>query len=109
MQQTLNKVMRYPEGTMSRRNWLILKKSKGATVRAVTTRMVDKEAREQEYLHRQKNNVPWGNPNYPTTKAYLERKALLEAGFFTTNHSLTDGEVSYDITKTEFDYFNQLP
>lgn len=104
----LNKVIRYPEGTMTRQEWLKLMKVKGWTAEETKLRNYAAEEKLTEDLWRRKMNVPLGNPNYPTTKAYLEDKAKLAAGIYKTEYCLRMGNSSYEITKTEFDYFNSL-
>lgn len=54
---TLNKVFRYPEGVMSRREWLNMWRIKGATVEEKKTRNY---AAEENFLH----SVQYGQKRY---------------------------------------------
>lgn len=105
----LNKKFNYPEGIMTRKEWCIMMKSKGATSSEKQERQRVKEEKEREELNYLRLQVPLGNSNYPTTKRYLERKAELEKGFFKTVYRLhTDDSGIWEITKIEFDFFNSL-
>lgn len=107
---TLNKVFRFEEGTMSRKDWLKLKMVQGCKVEERTRRNYAAEEKLQNWLDREKREVPLGNPNYPSTKYYLEEKERLANGIYKTEYVLNEstGSGVFDITKTEFDYFNQL-
>lgn len=100
----LNKVFRYTEGIMTRRQWLNVMMVKGWTAEEKTVRNYAAEEKLSESVAWQKMNVPTGNPNYPSTKAYLEDKARLEKGIFKIEYRLTDGRSIQDITKTEYDH-----
>lgn len=106
---TLNKVFRYPEGVMTRRQWLNYWRIKGATVEEETKRNHAAEERLKNWLYDNRDDRS-GNPNWPPTKRYLEKKAELAAGIFKTEYSLRlpDGRSSYDITKTEFEAFKEM-
>jgi len=104
----LNKVLRYPEGIMSRRQWLKIMQGKGWKAEERTRRNHAAEDKLKEWLRIEKMNVPWGNTSYPSTKFYLEEKARLEAGIFKTEYILKLGNSLYDITKTEYEAFNDL-
>lgn len=105
---TLNKVFRYPEGLMSRKEWLKLMRVKGWVAEESNIRNYAAEEKLSESVEWQRKNVPLGNPNYPSTKAYFEDKARLEAGIFKTVYSLKNGNSSYDITKTEYEHFKSM-
>jgi len=105
---TLNKQFRYPEGIMTRREWLKMMQVKGWQPEERTIRNYAAEGKLKEWLQKEKMNVPWGNPNYPSTKHYLEEKQRLEAGIYKTEYLLKLGNSIYDITKTEYDYFKDL-
>ncbi len=107
---TLNKIFRYPEGIMSRKEWLNLHRIKGATVKEVRRRDYKAEEKIAEDLAWQRANVPLGNPNYPSTAAYLKQKAEFEKGIYKTEYRLNiPGQSTFfDLNKTEFEYFQAL-
>lgn len=105
---TLNKQLRYPEGIMSRRDWLKMMQVKGWEAEERTRRNLAAEEKLSEWLRREKMQVPFGNINYPSTKFYLEEKARLEAGIYKTEYALKNGNSIFDITKTEYDHFKAL-
>lgn len=105
---TLNKQFRYPEGIMSRRQWLKMMQAKGWQAEERTRRNHAAEDKLKEWLRIEKMNVPLGNSNYPATKHYLEEKKRLEAGIFKTEYVLKLGNSLYDITKTEYEHFKAL-
>lgn len=104
----LNKMFRYPEGIMSRSQWLKMMMMKGWKAEEKTRRNHVAEDKMKEDLRRRKMDIPFGNPNYPTTKKWLEDKAVLEAGIFKTEYFLIKENSLYDITKTEYEYFKGL-
>lgn len=105
---TLNKVFRYPEGVMSRREWLNMWRIKGATVEETTSRNYAAEEKLQDWLYQNRDDNS-GNPNWPPTKRYLEKKEELKAGIFKiTYHLRLSNNSSYDITKTEYEYFKNM-
>lgn len=107
---TLNKVFRFEEGVMSRREWLRVKMVKGWQAEIITNRDYNKEEKVRNELQERRKHIPTGNPNYPSTAEWLKDKAVLEAGIYKTEYTLKDGKggYSYVITKTEYDYFNNL-
>ena len=70
---TLNKVFRYPEGVMSRREWLRIMQVKGATVKEETKRNYTAEDKLQQWVYDNRNDNS-GNPNWPATKNWLQKK-----------------------------------
>ena len=104
----LNKVFRYHEGVMSRREWLNMWRIKGAKVEEKTSRNYAAEEKLQQWLHDNRGDIS-GNMNWPPTKRYFERKAELAAGIFKTEYRLLiPGNSLYDITKTEYEYFRNM-
>ena len=79
---TLNKVFRYNEGVMSRKEWLNMQRIKGSSVIEEVRRNYSAEEKLQSWLDSEKLRVPFGNPNYPTTAHYLREKARLESGIY---------------------------
>jgi hypothetical protein len=105
----LDKKITYPEGVMSRREYLILQKGKGSRVEEKMLRDTAKEQKEREALEILWRRVPLGNPCHPETKVYLSRKAALDTGFFKPEYRLWTSERSfYPITKIEYLYFLSL-
>jgi hypothetical protein len=104
----LNKVYIYPEGTMTRRAFIILQKSKGL----VCTEKLEKNHIAMEKLEielkRTAFNHPFGNSNHPATIAYNNKKTLLKEGIFKTVYRIESEKYIGIITKTEFDFFNSL-
>lgn len=107
-ESTLNKVFRYPEGLMTRQQWLKMMQVKGWKAEERTRRNYAAEEKLKEWLRVEKMNVPMGNPNYPSTKNYLKEKERLAAGIYKTEYCLINYNSVYDITKTEYEYFNNL-
>jgi hypothetical protein len=104
----LNKVYIYPEGTMSRRDFIILQKSKGfLATEKVVKNYAAMEKLEAE-LKRTAFSYPFGNTSHPATVAYNKKKALLKEGIFKTVYRLENEKYVNIITKTEFDFFNSL-
>jgi len=104
----LNKQFRYPEGLMTRRQWLKMMQVKGWQAEERTRRNHAAEDKLKEWLRVEKMNVPLGNSCYPSTKFYLQEKERLEAGIFKTEYVLKLGNSLYDITKTEYEAFLAL-
>lgn len=105
---TLNQIFRYPEGVMTRKQWLKMMLLQGWQAVEKNVRNYAAEEKLAHTVAWQRRNVPLGNPNYPDTKRYFENKAKLEAGIYKTVYSLEKDRSSYDITKTEFEYFRML-
>lgn len=89
----LNKVFRYPEGTMKRRDWLQYWKDKEATV-------VAKMVPAIEY-----NRLKYNRLTGREQEAYEKRCNEKKQGYFLY---ITPEGSSYDITKTEYDHFLTL-
>lgn len=89
---TLNKLVRYEEGVMSRRDWLKLQLSKGSTVHM--------EMRSKTVWNRRRFNAM----NWQEQQAYEKR---METKVPCYELKLKDGGF-YDITKTEYDHFQTL-
>lgn len=106
---TLNKAFRYDEGVMTRREWLNMWMVKGATVKETSRRNLAAEQKLEQWLYDNRDDIS-GNMNWPPTKRYYEKKAELAAGIFKTEYSLhlPNCNTLYDITKTEYDYFNNM-
>ena len=100
--------MKFEEGVMSRREWLRVKMVQGWEAEERTRRNHAAEDKLKEWLRIEKMNVPFGNPNYPSTKHYLSEKKRLEAGVFKTEYILKNGSSVYDITKTEYEHFKAM-
>ena len=108
---TLNKKMRYPEGVMTRREWLNMWRIKGATIEENQVRNYAAEEKLKASIDSRKWSIPWGNDRHPITMAWNEDKAKLAAGIYKTVYYLHEPPPSrscYDITKTEFDYFRNM-
>jgi hypothetical protein len=108
-QAVLDRVFRYQEGTMSRRAWLALMKSRGGVGEIHQVRQGNKEQKERESLERLYSVMPFGNQNHPSCIEYYKRKALLDKGFFKDEYTLkrADENWSIVITKIEYDYFTK--
>jgi hypothetical protein len=91
-QATLNKVFRYPEGIMSRREYIKLHKSQGAEVK--------ESMRNKIEFNRTKYNRLEGRQQEEYEKKLEEKIVSYELHF-------SDKSLIY-ITKAEFDYFNSL-
>lgn len=89
----LNKLIRYPEGVMTRKAWLEMKKAAGATVEQAQKPLVD-------YNRRKFNRM-----NYQEQAEYEIKCNTLVPDFRIYPDS---GRSYYEITKTEFDYFQSL-
>lgn len=90
----LNKQMRYPEGIMSRREWLNYWRIKGATVE-------EQEVPKIEY-NRTKFNRLTGSAQDEYWAKCQEKKPGWRINF------PNSGGVFQDITKTEYDYFKGM-
>lgn len=104
---TLNMKLNYPEGIMTRKEWIELKKNEGwrAEERTVRNHVAEEKLEEWIYNNRDMNS---GNPNWPATKKWLSKKDELKAGIFKTEYHIQKDNSLYEITKTEYDYFKQL-
>ena len=89
---TLNKVFRFEEGLMKRREWLNMWRVKGAFVKEEQTPKVQ--------YNRIKFNRLEGKAQEAYEKSCNEMKTAYR--LYITDRS------SYDITKTEFEYFNNM-
>jgi len=105
---TLRKTYRYDQGVMTRAQWIELMKLNGCKCAERQKRNYAAEEKLKVSIDRRKFSIPWGNECHPLTKEWLNDKAKLAAGIIITYYSLTEGNISYVITKTEFDYFNSL-
>jgi len=103
----LNKVLRYEEGIMSRRQWLKMMQAKGWNVAERTARNHAAEKKLEEWLYDNRSDIS-GNENWPPTKRYFEQKEVLKAGIFKTEYLLIKGNSLFDITKTEYEHFKAL-
>lgn len=104
----LNKVYIYPEGTMSRRDFIIMQKNKGLIcVEKIVKNYPAMEKLELE-IKRNAFNIPFGNTSHPKTIEYNAKKQLLKDGIFKTVYRLENETYCDVITKTEFDFFNSL-
>ncbi len=89
---TLNKICRYPEGTMSRRDWLKMWLVKGATVK--------EEQEPKIQFNRIKFNRLTGSEQIEYEKKCNEMK--------TAYRLYISDRTSYDINKTEYEHFKAL-
>lgn len=89
---TLNKVFRYPEGVMTRREWLNLMIIRGCNVEGYQKHMLD--------YNRTKYNRLTGKE-----QDEYERKCNTMVTGYRLN---IPGGCFQDITKTEYDYFNNM-
>ncbi len=89
IEKTINIKMRYPEGIMTRREWLNFHRVKGASVE-------DKDRNRIDF-----NRTKYNRMNGHEQEEY-ERKCAEKVPGYRLN--LPDGGF-YDITKTEYDYF----
>jgi len=105
---TLNKVFRYEEGVMSRREWLKLKLSQGWTVEQKEVRQYAAEDKLEQWLfdHSYMNS---GNPEWPDTKHWQSEKERAKQGIYKTEYCLCSKQENsiFDITKTEFNYVKE--
>jgi hypothetical protein len=90
--KTLDVKMNYPEGVMSRREWIMLMRTRGACVKTSTRNRVDF------------NRVKYNRMNSAEQDEY-EKKCNEKVPCF--NLVLADGSF-YHITRAEYDYFNTL-
>lgn len=89
---TLNVKVRYPEGIMTRAEWLQLMKSQGYTV---------KEVQEPKVIY---NRIKYNRMTGREQDEYERKCNEMKTGY----RLCTSESSSYDITKTEFDYFQNL-
>lgn len=105
----LDKKFSYKEGIMSRREYLQLHKEKNCKAEEKLVRNFLKEQEESDALELLVKIVPLGNPNYPTTRRYLDRLEKLKKGFFKTEYRLYTSERTFlIISKTEYLYYLEL-
>ena len=104
---TLNKVFRYEEGVMTRREWLNIMRIKGYRVTERTARNHLAEIKLEEWLYNNRSDIS-GNMNWPPTKRYFEQKEILKKGIFKTEYILIKENSLFEITKTEYEYFNNM-
>lgn len=88
----LNKIIRFPEGLMTRREWLNMWRIKGAFAKEVQEPKV--------HYNRIKFNRLEGKAQEAYEKSCNEMK--------TTYRLYISERSSYDINKTEFEYFNSM-
>jgi len=89
---TLNKVFRYPEGVMSRREWLNMWRIKGATVSETEKTRIEYNRTKFNRLTGDAQDEYWAKCNEKVQGWEL---------------CLPD-KSSYDITKTEYEYFKNM-
>lgn len=106
---TLSKKFRYQEGIFTRAEYISLKKSQGATVEQKEIRNHAAEEKLETSIKSRAWSIPFGNECHPLTKEWLNDEKQLAAGIFKTVYRLNDPSgTMHEITKTEFDYFNNL-
>lgn len=95
-------------GLMTRRNFIDMARRQGAQIKIFHERRYDKEDKLEEKLRRMAQYVAFGNPNLPETREYYALRDQLKAGIYDEQTRLEfPSGTSYEITKTEFDYFNR--
>ena len=104
----LDKVYIYSEGTMSRREYIILQKSKG--LKCIEKQVKNYAAMEKLEIELKRNafNIPFGNTLHPKTIEYNAKKELLKTGIFKTVYHMECDNYTSIITKTEYDFFQSL-
>jgi hypothetical protein len=107
---TLNKVFRYTEGIMTRKEWLKLKIAAGCKPEEVQRRNYAAEEKLQQWIDSNKWRIPWGNNSHPDTKHWLSEKKRLQDGIYKTEYRLNDNNSNCFsvITKIEYDYIQNL-
>lgn len=108
-ESVLNKVYNYPEGVMSRREFIIMQKNKGLVCTEKIVKNYAAMDKLEIELKRTAFSYPFGNANHPATIAYNAKKALLKEGIFKTVYRLENDKYCDIITKTEYDFFHSLP
>lgn len=94
---------------MSRREYLEMQKDRNCKVEEKQIRDSTKEQKEANFLKQLLQIVPLGNPDYPKTREYLQRKAELEKGFFKTEYRLYTSKNSFLVlNQTEYLYYLEL-
>jgi hypothetical protein len=91
-EHTLNKVLRYPEGIMSRRDWLNLQRVRGAFVKEETTARVQ--------FSRTRYNRLTGQAQDEYYQKTLQKRPCFNLYF--------DNRTFIEITKAEFEYFQNM-
>jgi hypothetical protein len=104
----LDKMYIYSEGTMSRRDYIILQKNKGFKCIEKIVKDYPKMEKLEIELKRNAFNIPFGNTSHPKTIEYNNKKQLLKDGIFKTVYHLECENYASIITKTEFDFFQSL-
>jgi len=94
---TLNKVFRYPEGIMSRRDWLRMMQVKGATVEESKKNRIQFDRIK---FNRMKGGI-WSNEQSEYEKKCNEMIPCY-------NLRLPNESSFFEITKTEYEYFKAL-
>jgi len=107
---TLKQVFRYPEGVLTRAEWLSIQKRNGSTVSEEKQRNRAAEDKLEQWIKDRAWKIPFGNDQHPDTKEWLQAKETLKQGIFKTVYRLykANTDTFTDITKTEFNYFNSL-
>lgn len=91
---TLNIKMRYPEGVMTRREWINLKMDQGATVEESTKNRIEH------------NRIKFNRMSSRREQDEYEKKCDEKVVCYNLHES---GKTSWmEITKTEYDYFQTL-
>lgn len=94
---TLNKVFRYPEGIMSRREWLRMMQVKGATVEESTKNRIQFDRIK---YNRMKGGI-WSNEQNEYEKKCNEKIPCY-------NLRIPNESSFFEITKTEYEHFKAL-
>jgi len=108
--KTLDILVRYEQGVMTRREWLNMWRIKGATIEEMRLRNYAAEEKLKKWLYDNRDDNS-GNPNWPPTKRYNEKREELAAGIYKTFYYLHEPLPSrscYEITKTEYEYFRNM-
>lgn len=94
-ESTLNKLVRYQEGVMSRKDWLKMQLAKGATV--------EQSVKPQVQFNRIKyNRMSKGQDEY------MKKCNTMVTCFYLNEKVEGNVKTGYEITKTEYDYFNNV-
>ena len=86
---TLNTEVRYEEGVMTRKEWLLMQFSKGCTVKQVQEPLI------------QYNRIKYNRMTGREQEEYEKKCNTMKTGY---RLNVTERS-SFDITKTEYDYF----
>jgi len=102
----LDKMFIFPEGRMTRRQWLIQRKNEGCIAHEQKVRQWKKEEKEREDLKWIFGHMPFGNQNHPQCIEYRRRMAVLEDGFLKMEYYIQyPDRSSITITKIEYDMY----